>query len=285
MSFDLVNQVYEMDDLPSSEKALLVFLAHKAHNDGTSIFPGIQAMMIAIGYKKCHTLNLLRKLKEKGYIVQVNHAGGPRHTASLCIPLNAARIITPRPIPEEDLLEEKEQRKRKKTARQLKELIDIEEEELPAASAPAPKEEPRHLPAAAMVDQALPDARFMELEILYFGTLNLQARCPPNSLDWQRFGMYLACLGAQYTEACAARGIVLADTGGEPVVVEAEEEEAQRNPLIGELQEIIATRTAAREKYAPGSRKYNMMTRLINRATNQLNDVLFGKEYINGYTT
>jgi len=124
MSFTLLEQVYKDVVLPTTEKALLAFLAFRANNDGTSIYPGLDSMMTALNLKKWQTLKLLRLLKEKGYIIQVSHPG-PRHLAVYCIPLNAAGMICPQPIPPEELAAQKEKRKRKKTVQEVAALAEI----------------------------------------------------------------------------------------------------------------------------------------------------------------
>lgn len=128
MSFALCEQVYQSVVLPTTEKALLAYLAFKANNDGSSIYPGLESMMTALNLKKWQTLNLLRKLKEKGYIVQVN-APGPRHLAVYRIPLNKAGTIAPQPIPVDVLEEEKEKRRRVKKVQLVADTVDMTEEE------------------------------------------------------------------------------------------------------------------------------------------------------------
>lgn len=155
MSLDLIDQVFKLETLPSNEKAVLTYLAFRAKDDGTSIFPGIESICLAVNHKRCQTLRLLRKLKEKGYIIQVNAAGGPRNVAVYHIPLNQAGIIDPKPI---EL--EKTSRKRKKPAPQIFEEEEdydsfefdpTEEEEQPGQG-----EIPVPTPAAAARQERLP---------------------------------------------------------------------------------------------------------------------------------
>lgn len=105
MAHNLVNQVYydPKVDLPTSEKALFAFLAHCAQKDGTRIFPGLPAMMQVLQLSRRQTLDILKSLKEKGYIVQNFHAGGAYHKAGFYIPLDAAGTISPRPISADEL--------------------------------------------------------------------------------------------------------------------------------------------------------------------------------------
>lgn len=161
MALDLVDQVYnDLIDLPSSEKALLAYLAHKAHKDGTSIYPGIESMMKATSHQRWQTNNLLRKLKEKGYVQEVVHGGGARHFTSYRIPLDAAGTISPVPLAPDLLAEQKEQRasRRRKSKKTAAELVDqAQPAEVPASSPePEPVAAPPVLAPAAAALIVLP---------------------------------------------------------------------------------------------------------------------------------
>lgn len=106
--------------------------------------------MRAINHKKCHTLTLLRKLKEKGYVLEVSHGGGSRNFSSLRIPLDKLGRIAPQPIAADLLAEQKEQRRRKKPAAAPVPIID--------QAQPAPASEPEAAPTRQLVPVTPPAA-------------------------------------------------------------------------------------------------------------------------------
>lgn len=150
MSIKLMQEVYEGVVLPSTEKALLAFLAFRAHDDGTSIFPGVEAMMQAICLKKWQTQKLLRSLREKGYLLQVTHGGGARHYVSYRIPVDITGSIVPCPMSPEQIAEQRAKYTRKKKKPDQAQpaggddaFLDLaddlaDDDQAPGAPAPAP---------------------------------------------------------------------------------------------------------------------------------------------------
>lgn len=93
-------------------------------------------MMRAINLKKWQTQKLLRNLKEKGYLRQINHGGGMRNYVSYQIPLNMFGNITPEPMTPEQIAELRAKYARKKKTDQADDA-DAAESQAQPDQAPA----------------------------------------------------------------------------------------------------------------------------------------------------
>ena len=105
-------------------------------------------MMQAINLKKWQTQKLLRNLREKGYLRQIQHGGGKSNHVSYQIPLNAAGIITPEPMAPEQIAEQRAKYARK--SKRVDQAADADEENQ------APEQPPASSPESKAVDQARP---------------------------------------------------------------------------------------------------------------------------------
>ena len=107
-------------------------------------------MMQAINLKKWQTQKLLRNLREKGYLRQIQHGGGKSHYVSYQIPLNAAGIITPEPMAPDQIAELRAKYARKKKTDQAEDDQAREDDQAPASSpAEKPADQARPFPAVA----------------------------------------------------------------------------------------------------------------------------------------
>lgn len=111
-------------------------------------------MMKATGHKRCHTLTLLRHLREWGYVIPVGVGKGPRNFSSLRIPLNIFGNITPEPMTPEQIAEQRAKYARKKKRVDQADDADEEGQAQPdQAPASSPASKPESKPG---VDQARP---------------------------------------------------------------------------------------------------------------------------------
>lgn len=104
MSWKLLEQFFTRPDLelPPHETTVYAFLLHRAKDDGTAIFPSIEAISIAARKQPRQCQYILRSLEAQGYIVPVNVRGGRRrlplwHTPLAEGPAGQPGWITPRP--------------------------------------------------------------------------------------------------------------------------------------------------------------------------------------------
>lgn len=98
MSRLLLEQVFRLDELPPHEKAVLVYLAFRAGDDGRNIYPSLDSICLAVGHQRRWVRQLLTNLIKKGYIVPVARTGGRGNSSIFYIPVEGGLI---RPMPEE----------------------------------------------------------------------------------------------------------------------------------------------------------------------------------------
>lgn len=91
----------EIPDSPwkmhKGEKAVFMTLALAAHDDGTSIYCGVEHICLETGLSRWWVQKCLRALERKGFVVPLNLLGGRKKFTSYYIPLNEFGYITPTP--------------------------------------------------------------------------------------------------------------------------------------------------------------------------------------------
>lgn len=303
MAWSQIEREAQRLTLPRGPFAVLNFLAHYAHPDGTGMYPGVKLISAHTHYCERSVQSFLRYLEREGWIIPVDRKGGRNRTTLYHFALGQfEQIIAQPPPPEEPPPPEQRERfiqgilKKKRLSDERRahwqaELAKVQQQLAPDdfLDDEEPAEQTRHLPAIVNQARHVPalataqDEEFRQLEATYIGTIALQARCARDSREWHRFDDYLDWLREEYDKACAARGIVASD-GQTPIVDQELQEqigESMRSTWETEtwetetmrLSNLVQIRTQKRESFEPGSRKWNMYTNLINQAQNTLNSM------------
>lgn len=73
MSVKVMGQVWDIQDLTSSEKLVLLAYADHAHHDGTGIWPAVMTVARKASLSERTVQRVTRELEEKGYLVSDGH--------------------------------------------------------------------------------------------------------------------------------------------------------------------------------------------------------------------